>query len=429
MPWFGWVAVAAALLAVAAVVLVVMTRRALRRRGLALWPSVDGSDGDDPSNGSAARSRGLVAFVANPTKPGVAALREAALKACASQRLPVPLWFETTVDDPGTGQARRAVEEGAGLVVAVGGDGTVRGVAEALVGTDVPMGLIPQGTGNLLARNLDLPLGDTDALLRIALTGTSRRIDVGWLTVLRSTRHETHENTQDGAHDGDASAENGPTASADGAGPAGGPRENAGTIEPDREHIFLVISGLGFDAAMVADADEVLKAKVGWVAYFVAGIKHLHARRMRLEISLDESPWLNVRLRTLLVGNCGKLPGGITLLPNALLDDGWLDVAAIDTKGGIVGWTQLFGEVALQRFGVRRSLPTRIGRIDHATARELRVRAREPQPIQVDGDLIGRGYELAARVDPLSLTVRVERTDRGPARPDADRPGRTAPRS
>jgi len=267
----------------------------------------------------------------------------------------------------------------------------VRAVAEGLAGTDVPMGLLPQGTGNLLARNLDLPLGDVDNLLRIALTGTDRRIDVGWLRVVRDGSQELDDIAD--ADAGDVAADETPPDAGDDA----------------QDHIFLVISGLGFDAAMVADTDEQLKAKVGWVAYFVAGIRHLHAHRLRLQLSMDESPWYNVRLRSLMIGNCGRLPGGITLLPDAVLDDGWLDVGAIDTRVGLLGWGQLFGEVALQRFGVRSRLPNKAGKIDHAQARVVRVRTREPQQIQVDGDIIGRAFEVAVRVAPLALTVRVDK--------------------
>uniref|UniRef100_UPI00356470E2 diacylglycerol/lipid kinase family protein n=1 Tax=Actinotalea sp. TaxID=1872145 RepID=UPI00356470E2 len=138
------------------------------------------------------------------------------------------------------------------------------------------------------------------------------------------------------------------------------------------------------------------------------GVRHLHARRMRLEVRLDDSAWHSVRLRTLLIGNCGRLPGGITLLPDAVLDDGWLDVGAIDTRGGLVGWTQLFGEVVMQRFGFRTELPNRIGRIDHSRARRVLVRTRTAQQVQVDGDLIAAAYELEARVDRLALTVKVD---------------------
>jgi diacylglycerol kinase family enzyme len=380
MSWYAWLSVLALAVAAIAVALALANRRRLTARPHA---AVAGSPPGAPQH----VDRPLVAFIANPSKPGVAELRDTAVQACATRYLPEPLWYETTEEDPGVGQAKQAVEDGAQVVVVVGGDGTVRAVAEGLAGTEVAMGLLPQGTGNLLARNLDLPLGDVDELLRIALTGTERRIDVGWLTVERDEK-----DVSDPVSDLEPDAET----------PAHGAHEEA------RDHIFLVIGGLGFDAAMVADADEQLKAKVGWIAYFVAGIKHLHSRRMRLQVSLDEGPWYQLRLRSLMIGNCGRLPGGITLLPDAVLDDGWLDVGAVDTRAGLFGWTQLFGEVAMQRFGVRTELPNKIGRIDHARARTVRVRSREPQHVQVDGDIIGRAYDLSTRVDHHALTVRVD---------------------
>lgn len=326
-----------------------------------------------------------VAFVANPSKPDVPALRAAVQRACAEQGLPEPLWFETTIADPGVGQARKAIAEGADVVVAMGGDGTVRAVAEGLVGTGVPMGLMPLGTGNLLARNLDLPLSDPLAAMRIALEGRDRTIDVGWLRV-----HRWESDLDD------------PVAEA--------AEELPDELGLPRDHIFLVIAGLGFDAAMVADTDEHLKARVGWIAYFVSGMRHLHGRRTRIHVRLDDQPMTSTRLRSLLIGNCGKLPGGITLLPDALLDDGWLDVAAIDTRGGIAGWAQLFGEVVLQGAGVRNDLPAKIGRIDHTRAQEVRVVVQGGEHVQVDGDIVGRVTELSARVDHAALVVRVAAT-------------------
>jgi diacylglycerol kinase family enzyme len=382
MSWHGWVSLLAALVALAAVGLAVQNRRWLRNLS-----RHDARPAATPPRQPVDRPR--VAFVTNPTKPGAADLRDRAIRACAAHEVDEPLWFETTAEDPGVGQARRAVAGGAQVVVAAGGDGTVRAVAEGLTGTGVAMALLPLGTGNLLARNLDLPLGDVEAQLRIALGGQDRAIDVGWLTVLRDEQDLP-----------DRAGEPGPPGEVRA-------RTSREAVGPSRRHLFCVIGGIGFDAAMVADADEQLKARVGWFAYFLAGARHLHSRRMRLEARLDDGPWYPLRLRSLLIGNCGRLPGGITLLPDAKLDDGWLDVGAIDTRAGLLGWTQLFGEVVVQRFGVRTELPASIGHIDHARARVVRVRSREAQQVQVDGDIVGTAYELEAVVDGRALTVRV----------------------
>ncbi|MDM8085301.1 diacylglycerol kinase family protein [Cellulomonas cellasea] len=376
MTWEAWVALGALVLAGCALTIAALV---LRR-----FSELRGSLADEapaaPEPEAPAMPR-LVAFVANPSKPAVADARAEILRASAELGIPTPLWLETTVEDPGVGQARDAVRRGADVVVAVGGDGTVRAVAEALVGTRVAMGIVPVGTGNLLARNLDLPLGDPTAALRIALEGADRPIDVGWLRVLN-----------------DGSVEDDVTAAAVRATP---------TKQASRDHIFLVIAGVGFDAAMIADTDDDLKARVGWIAYFVSGVRHLHGRRLRAVVRIDDAPPETLRLRSLLVGNCGRLPGGITLLPDALIDDGWLDVAAIDTRGGVAGWAQLFGEVVLQGVGVRTELPAKIGRIDHTRGRTVHARFSSSEQVQVDGDIIGRARDVETRVDEGALVVRV----------------------
>jgi diacylglycerol kinase family enzyme len=393
MTWEGVIGIAALVVAAGALVLALLTRRALVAQGITVRSSQAAIDRSVMAGTAGTRTTDAahtqVAFIANPTKPGVPELRDAAVRACAARYLPEPMWLDTTEGDPGIGQAREAVRRGAQVVIAVGGDGTVRAVAEGLAGTQAAMGLIPQGTGNLLARNLGLPINDVDDLLRIALTGRDRPIDVGWLTVVRD----------ESMVDDDISGTDPRTVV-----PEKTPR---GAKEPAREHIFLVIAGLGFDAAMVADTDEELKAKVGWVAYIAAGIKHSHARRMRLELSFDGSPWRRAKLRSVLIGNIGKLPGGITLLPDAEPDDGWLDIGTIDTRGGALGWAQLFGEVAMQRFGVTNDLPNKVGRIDHIRVRRIGVRSRDPQQVQVDGDTIGSALEVSARLEERSLMVRV----------------------
>ncbi|MBL0887301.1 diacylglycerol/lipid kinase family protein [Myceligenerans indicum] len=368
MEWQLWLGVSAIVIAVTALAVALRIHgrvTVMRRR---LGPGADyASEEQGPSR---------VAVVLNPSKAGSVGLRNRVRAACLERRLPPPVFYETTVEDPGQGQTRRAVEDGADVVVAAGGDGTVRAVAEGLVGGDVAMGVIPVGTGNLLARNLELPITDTEQAIAVVLDGRTRAIDVGWLRV--------EEFASDDAPDY-----------------PGEPPHDTGT-----EHIFLVIAGLGFDAAMVAGADPVLKKKVGWMAYFVAGLPHLRARRLRAQIWLDDGPPAEARLRSLMIGNCGMLPGGITLLPDAVLDDGVLDVAAVDARGGVLGWAQLTVEVAMQGLGVRSDLPEKLGRIDHATCRRARVRVSGGDEVQVDGDPLGRAVEISSRVDPAALQVR-----------------------
>ncbi len=364
MTWEAWVVVSLGIAVLAALLLVLalwLRRKELRRRIESPRASAQRRAlqlaRDVEAKGE------LVAFVANPSKPDAARLRAAIERSRAERNLPEPIWYETTVADPGVGQARKAVAEGADLVVAIGGDGTIRAVAEGLVGTGIPMGLMPLGTGNLLARNLDLPLGDPLAAMQIALDGRDRTIDVGWLKVIR------WESEVDGEI---ADADRAPSATtcswssrASGSTPRWWPTRTSSS-----------------------------SARVGWIAYFVSGFKHLHGRRTRIHLRLDDKPMESARLRSLLIGNCGRLPGGITLLPDAVLDDGWLDIAAIDTRAGIAGWAQLWGEVMMQGVGVRNDLPAKIGRIDHTRAQEVRLVVQGGEHVQVDGDIVGRVSEL-----------------------------------
>jgi len=416
--WVAVAAVAALVLALAAVIIGLVAWRAVKQR----TPSFSAED--EAEKLPPAPRSGPPAVIVNPSKSvDVEYLRDLVEQTAAEVGLEPPLWFETTVEDPGLGQAREAVEKGASVVIAAGGDGTVRAVAEALAGTGVPMGLIPLGTGNLLARNLDLPLGSQRELVATALTGRDRPMDLGWLRTEplspddeRKVRGRADASTARSAEKTDTGeAARGPELDAaipeEGAAAKGVQPPDAGVIpddDPDKEHVFLVIGGLGFDAAMVSAADDELKAKLGWMAYFVAGVKHLTGRKIHASTKLGDSAASEpFTARTILFANCGRLPGNIVLFPDAQLDDGWLDIAAIDTRGGLIGWADLLRKVTLQGLGVRKDLvPYSTGTIEFRRARSVMVRTEEPEHVQVDGDLVGFATTIHARVEKGGLVVR-----------------------
>lgn len=319
---------------------------------------------------AAVKRRSQFAFVVNPTKDGTAELRERAMRACAIRYLPEPMWIHTTEEDPGTGQARDAIEAGADVVVAVGGDGTVRAVAEALAGEDVAMGIIPVGTGNLFARNLDLPLTDAGALLRTVLEGEEARVDVGWMDIDKAFPPHV----------------------------------------PPSSHLFLVMAGAGIDAEMVAGADPILKRRLGWFAYFFAAVEHLGDKRIKATVAVDEGEAVSTEMRTVLLANAGRLPGGLQLIPDASVTDGELDIATLDARGGLVGWTELFGSVVAQGAGIKQTELLRMwrtSRIDHRRGREVTIEMETPQRVQVDGESLGRALGVRGRIQAGALLVRV----------------------
>jgi diacylglycerol kinase family enzyme len=285
------------------------------------------------------------AVVVNPTKhDDLVELRAAICAAMSDHGWSDPLWLETTVDDPGEGQARAAVAAGADLVLASGGDGTVTACAAGIAGSGIPLAVLPAGTGNLLARNLGLPL-DFDGALAVALTGTDLRIDVG---------------TANGRP-------------------------------------FVVMAGVGLDAKMLDSTSEPLKKRLGWAAYVVAALHHLRDRPVRVRLRADGGPPLRRRASGVVVGNVGWLQGGVPLLPDAEPDDGLLDVLVLTARGW-VGWLSLAADVLLRRG------PS--GRIARLTVRELRIDLDREQLWQLDGEVIGRTRQLAVTVQAGTLLVR-----------------------
>ena len=217
------------------------------------------------------------AVVVNPTKlDDDEAFRKSVRRVMDDHGWDEPLWLETTPEDPGRGQAESAVSAGVGLVLACGGDGTVTACAEGITGTGVPLAIIPMGTGNLLARNIGLPMGLEEALA-IALGGVQQPIDAG--------------------------------------------RVNGA--------LFVVMAGLGLDAEMLSGTSEPLKKRLGWFAYAISAVRHLGDRPMRVTVRADGSRRRRMRANALIVGNVGWLRGGLPLLPDARPDDGMLDAVVL----------------------------------------------------------------------------------------------------
>jgi YegS/Rv2252/BmrU family lipid kinase len=288
------------------------------------------------------------AVVVNPTKHADGArFRAEVTEAMTAHGWSDPLWLETTPDETGRGLAEAAVAEQVDVVLASGGDGTVTACAEGVAGSGVPLAVLPAGTGNLLARNLGLPLA-LDQALAVGLTGRDRRLDVGNV--------------------------NG--------------------------HPFVAMAGIGFDAMLLDSTGEPLKKRLGWMAYAVSALRHLRARPVRATLRADGRPVLRRRASGIIVANVGALQGGLVLLPGAEPDDGVLDLMVLTARGWS-GWLALTVDVMLRR--------TRTGRVVRSEFRELRVQLDRPQLWELDGEVMGMTRQLVVVVQPGRLLVRVPR--------------------
>jgi len=295
-----------------------------------------------------------LAVVLNPSKvEDVAQFRSIVTSMAQESGWSTPTWLYTTVEDPGTGMAEAAAVSGADLVLVCGGDGTVREVCAELAGTGIPVGIVPAGTGNLLARNLEIPLFLRSAI-DVALNGQDRAIDL--VEVSGDRFEDTH---------------------------------------------FMVMAGMGLDAAIMEGVNEDIKRRVGWFAYVISGLKALMSPVVKLEIAVDDGEFKAYRARTVVVGNVGFLQAGMPLLPNASIDDGVLDVVVLHPKR-FLSWLPLVARVLSKG---QRTDDT-IGRL---TGQSVVIRATSDTPRQLDGDSIGPGRELRMHCVHGRLLVRVPR--------------------
>jgi YegS/Rv2252/BmrU family lipid kinase len=284
------------------------------------------------------------AIVVNPSKVTDLDARKQEIRAAlAAAGWAEPQWLETTREDPGCGQTREAIAAGASVVFAFGGDGTVMAVATELAGTDVALAVLPAGTGNLLAANLGLD-NEVGAAVDVAIHGDRRRIDVGAVG----------------------------------------------------DRCFTVMAGMGFDARMLDATPEKLKKHIGWPAYAVAGIRNLHHRPMRLRLRLDDGEPRRRRAKAVLIGNVGRLQGGIPLLPDAQPDDGWLDVAVLSP--------QSLGHWAALAWGVIRRRRT-VSRMETFRAKKVEIVGDRTEPRELDGDVIEPGRSMTVEIRERALCL------------------------
>jgi diacylglycerol kinase family enzyme len=294
------------------------------------------------------------AIIVNPAKPVDIDVRGLVAKHCVENGWGETMWYETTKEDPGVGQAKEAVAQGADIVIAAGGDGTVRCVAEVLAGGDIPMGLLPLGTGNLLARNLGMDVTDYDGAMAGALIGTERKIDV-----VRARRSH-----------------------------------------PDKEQLFLVMAGVGYDATIMADTNEDLKDKVGWLAYVDAGIRNLPGKPVKATVVVDGNTVVRRGVRSVMVGNCGKVQGGLEIFPDAKVDDGLLDIAVLAPHHGRLGWLSVLAGI----IGKGRGKDTAV---EYFQGKTVEITLEHNDDYQLDGDHEGQGKHVLMTMDPSALTLRM----------------------
>jgi diacylglycerol kinase (ATP) len=249
--------------------------------------------------------------------------------------------------------ARQGRDAGVDVVAVYAGDGTTMQAAAQLIGTDTPLGLVPGGTGNLLAGNLRLPSHPARAA-QILMRGARRRIDLGRVEL------------------------------------------------PDGTHYFGVACGAGVDARVMGGTAAADKRRWGIGAYFASTFRVLAGlRSTSCMITVDDQEPFEVRAALVLVMNCGEMiPPLVRVRPEITIDDGMLDLVTVTADSGWQGIRGLFRVV----IDGRRRVIRETGYIQYRRGTRMRVVPSEPLPVQFDGDPVGV-TPFTAEVVPGCLTV------------------------
>jgi diacylglycerol kinase (ATP) len=284
-----------------------------------------------------------VAVVAHAGKSfggGLGELREVLL----AEGFPDPLWFEVAKSSQAPECAREAISKGADLLFVWGGDGTVQACINALAGTSAVIAILPAGTANLLAVNMEIPTVILDAV-RIGLYGARRELDTG---------------TVNGEH-------------------------------------FTVMAGAGFDALMIREADGGMKDRIGRAAYLWTGAKSLNARPVKAKIELEGRKFYSGKVSCVLIGNVNKVLGGIEAFSGSRPDDGLLELGVVTAKSRLQ-WTRTLSRVAL---GKAEKSPF----VETARGPAVKVRFNRKLPYELDGGVRPATKLLRIKVHPASITI------------------------
>jgi diacylglycerol kinase (ATP) len=255
-----------------------------------------------------------------------------------------PLWIEVPKSRFASKQVKRALDEGSELLFVWGGDGTVQRCIDAMAGSDAALAIVPAGTANLLATNLGIPQ-DIKQAVSIGLQGERRKLDVGRFNGER----------------------------------------------------FAVMAGAGFDASMIQQADGTLKDRLGRVAYVWTGSENLRAKPFKANIEVDDVPWYAGAASCILVGNIGRLFGGIEVFEDARPDDGRLEVGVVNADG-ITDWVRTLARTAV---GHAERSPL----VRSTSATKIKVKLNRKVLYEIDGGDRKKIKSFTVKVQPSAITI------------------------
>ena len=295
-----------------------------------------------------------IACVVNPARKRSQPAWQLVQQHCAALGLPPPILLETTVESPGEAQAQEALDSGAEHIIVIGGDGTVRNVSNVLAHSGVSLGIVPAGTANIFHLNAVGKHRSIDQAVRTAILGIPEAVDSGNVTLTLAEGAEIRQR-------------------------------------------FLVVVGAGYDAVSLQNVSVPFKQRFGPLAYFAAGAKNLRGPMHSFRIQTDTSEEHIVSAWSLLVGNCGIVPGGITVLPHASLQDGLLNTRILAPKS-IVGWAPIAWKALRDR--------SKLDDVQQDMIREITIIPEHALSVQVDGDVWTDVTRIHVTVDPASLIVK-----------------------